>query len=70
MNYQDVYGRTALTIAAINNKASTARLLVVKGADPNLLDKQDMSPLRYAQGLENNEVIWVLGGPGYSRLYY
>jgi ankyrin repeat protein len=70
VNFQDIYGRTALTIAAINNKASTARLLLVKGADPNLRDKQDMSPLRYAQGLENNAVVWVLGGPGYSSLYY
>jgi len=33
-------------------------------------DKQDMSALRYAQGLENNKVAWVIGGTSSSTLYF
>jgi ankyrin repeat protein len=65
INYQDVYGRTALMMAAIANQPGTARLLLVKGADPGIKDKQSMTALRYAQGLENAKVIWLLKGQGY-----
>ena len=56
-------------MAAIANQPTTIRLLIVKGADPNMKDKQDMNALRYAQGLENNKAAWLLGGRG-SGIYF
>jgi hypothetical protein len=44
-------------------------LLMIKGADPGARDKQEMTALKYAEGLENNGVITVLGGVTYSQMF-
>jgi ankyrin len=50
LNAQDDQGRTALHGAARKGWTQVIQLLVDLGADPNLADNQDFTPLDYAQG--------------------
>lgn len=45
VNIANKYGRSPLHLAAYNGHQSTAELLVQKGADINLKDHLDLTPL-------------------------
>lgn len=48
----DSDGMTALSWAAIANRADMARLLIARGADVNHVDKKGMTPLLYAASID------------------
>ena len=59
-DFQDATGKTALIHAVLNNKGQHVDLLLTTGADPNLTDNEEMSPLAYAVKLGNEEIAQIL----------
>ena len=58
-----MYGReniTALMIAAANNYASIVRLLLKKGANPNLKQHQNLSALDYANAMGHSDISDII----------
>lgn len=53
VNIADDMGLSYLHVAAINHEVNALKVLLSKGADPNCIDKRDMTPLEYAIGVNN-----------------
>ena len=64
--HSDVYGQTALHMAAAGGWTSVARTLLRHGADTSRLDTFGRSALDYAAGLGFADMLMVLGSPSHE----
>jgi hypothetical protein len=53
-------GASALLMAVTNNNLDAARILLEKGADPNLADEEMTTPLMMSAQLGNAEIVQLL----------
>jgi len=60
VNKKDDSGLSYLHVAAINYNVSAAELLLKKGADPNSVDNRGRTPLSYAIGKKNSNVVKIV----------
>jgi ankyrin repeat protein len=56
----DFNGNSALHLAILSKQNKYARLLINKGADLNLKNKLDLTPLHIASILDNRDIAGVL----------
>ncbi|MEQ6390107.1 ankyrin repeat domain-containing protein [Bacillaceae bacterium S4-13-58] len=61
-NAQDRFGWTGLLSAAPNANVEVVKALLIGGADPSLVEQQDMSALDYVKN------FWIFRSGTYSKL--
>ena len=61
--HQQIYGRTALHLAALNNSLASATRLLEGGADLTLRNKHGETALGYARSQGKSEVVALLSQP-------
>jgi ankyrin repeat protein len=64
LDARDEHGRTALMRAVMQNKLKVVRLLLDRGADPNLPDNSGSTPLQQAKRGNLGEMAAMLEGAG------
>ncbi|KAL2609270.1 hypothetical protein R1flu_027843 [Riccia fluitans] len=70
VNVRNSEGSTALHAAVKENQKQTAEFLLLRGADPNLPDKQDVTPLAIAQEENFHELENLLAAfPGTNEVH-
>ena len=66
VNLTDMYGRTALHVAALGDHPDTAHVLVQMGVDPDKKDLNGLTAVDLAQARGNTRVLRALEGAGIS----
>ena len=64
INEIDARGRTALMRAIEQNAVGTVRLLITRGADPNVANAAGETPLSIARGQQLVEIVRLLEEAG------
>lgn len=67
VNKTDVLGKTALCYAVYDNKMAFVRILLEKGANPNLCDTQGVTPLMHAQSKQMVDILVDAGARAYDK---
>lgn len=70
INAQDEYGNTALQLAVSENNPVMVRILLNKGADPNIENSQDVTPIMKARSVYIAEMLVDAGADFNRRVHY
>ncbi|XP_043922216.1 transient receptor potential cation channel subfamily A member 1-like [Protopterus annectens] len=62
LNMSDLNGNTPLHWAVEKNQVESVKMLLDNGADPNILNRYQLSPLHGAVQMFHNEIVKVLAG--------
>ena len=64
VNSADVFGQTALHLAALHGHKNVVQLLIDKGANVNPTDESGATPLTYARSRGHKDIARLLGKHG------
>lgn len=65
INHRNVFGATALTVAACEGGLEACRTLLTRGANPNIPDFKNRTPLFWAAHKGHTDIVIELLGRGY-----